>query len=357
LSSFKDAEDEALEEEVEYIPYPYSMTSYGADYTVDGLVKRIQQGDILVPPFQRSFVWSYLQASRFVESLLLGLPVPGVFLSREYGSEKMLVIDGQQRLRTLQFFYDGIFGLPPSDRPFTLKGVQPELEGKTYETLDPEEIRRLNDSIIHATIVKQDKPEKDNSSIYYIFQRLNTGGTQLMPQEIRSCIFQGEFNDLLKELNTNATWRAIYGSPSTRMRDEELILRFFALYYYIDSYARPMNHFLNVYMGNNRHFEVHSKRELTSLFQNTVETAANFIGTSAFKLERGVMSGIFDSVGVGIARRLRNGPITKADIFRAKYEALLGNGKYIEAVTRSTSDERNVHLRIELAIKAFADIP
>jgi len=201
MSSPEDEGD--LDEDVEYIPYQYSITSYGADYTIDGLVRRIQKGDIIVPRFQRSFVWSYLQASRFIESLLLGLPVPGIFFSKEYGSEKLLVIDGQQRLRTLQFFYEGQF--KPTGQVFELKGVQPEFEKKTYETLAVEDRRRLDDSVMHATIVKQDKPEEDNSSIYYIFERLNTGGTLLMPQEIRSSIFQGELNDLLKELNQNAS--------------------------------------------------------------------------------------------------------------------------------------------------------
>ena len=88
-----DSETEAV------MPYKYLITSYGADYTVEVLVKRMRENTILVPAFQRSYVWSHRTASRFIESLLLGLPVPGVFFSREKDSEKLLVIDGQQRLR------------------------------------------------------------------------------------------------------------------------------------------------------------------------------------------------------------------------------------------------------------------
>lgn len=91
------------------VPIRYTITSYGADYPVDGLVKRLADESILVPKFQRGYVWSANQASRFVESLLLGLPVPGIFLSKEKESQKLLVIDGQQRLRTLQYFYEGSF--------------------------------------------------------------------------------------------------------------------------------------------------------------------------------------------------------------------------------------------------------
>src|SRR5206468_12424422 len=134
-------------------PFKYAITSYGADYPVDGLVKRMASGAIFIPSFQRGYVWSLPQASRFIESLLLGLPVPGIFLSKEEQAQKLLVIDGQQRLRTLEYFYDGIFR--PTGRQFALQGVQPQFEGKTYRTLSAEDRRRLDDSILHATIIKQ----------------------------------------------------------------------------------------------------------------------------------------------------------------------------------------------------------
>ena len=84
-------------------------SSYGADYPVDGLVKRINAEDIYIPEFQRGYVWSLNQASRFIESLLLGLPVPGIFVAKDEETKKLLVIDGQQRLKSLQFFYNGMF--------------------------------------------------------------------------------------------------------------------------------------------------------------------------------------------------------------------------------------------------------
>lgn len=104
-----------------------------------------------------------------------------------------MVIDGQQRLKTIQFFKKGIFG--PSGKEFALKNVQKEFQGATYEELSPANKRRLNDSIIHATIIKQDKPtEEAASSVYFIYERLNTSGTLLQPQEIRSAIYHGKLN-------------------------------------------------------------------------------------------------------------------------------------------------------------------
>src|SRR4051812_28510587 len=112
--------DDETELEDEPIEASYSITSYGADYPVDSLIQRVKDGTIFVPGFQRQFVWSQTQASRFIESLLMGLPVPGIFLARETGdTNKSLVIDGQQRLKSLQFFYDGTFGR----RAFELTGI------------------------------------------------------------------------------------------------------------------------------------------------------------------------------------------------------------------------------------------
>src|SRR5258706_15619947 len=108
-----DVEEAADVDTEENYPVEYAISSYGADYPVDGLVKRMSAGSIFIPPFQRSYVWNVYRASRFIESLLLGLPVPAIFLSRDESTQKLLVIDGQQRLRTLQYFYEGVFA--PTD--------------------------------------------------------------------------------------------------------------------------------------------------------------------------------------------------------------------------------------------------
>ena len=229
-------------------PVRYTISSYGADYPVDGLVNRISRGDVYVPEFQRGFVWTAAQASRFIESLLLGLPVPGIFLFKELDTGKLVVVDGQQRLRSLEAFYNGVL----RGREFSLRGVSEEYAGVTCKSLSEEDRRRLDDSIVHATVFQQDDPTDDRSSIYLIFERLNTGGIPLNPQEIRSCVYRGEFNNLLNELINEPNWGEIYGEPSHRRKDQELILRFFALYEQGEAYERPMKGFLNDYMEAKR---------------------------------------------------------------------------------------------------------
>src|SRR5262249_53984864 len=158
--------------------------------------------------------WKKQQADRFIESLLLGLPVPGIFLVKEE-SGRHLVLDGHQRLQTLLRFYSNDW----EGGAFALENVQDRFKNRTYVQLEATDRRRLDDSVIHATIVRQDEPSQDQSSIYLVFERLNSGGTSLHPQEIRVALYHGPFADLLTSLNDHASWRALFGRKSRRLKD------------------------------------------------------------------------------------------------------------------------------------------
>lgn len=349
-------EDEAGEDET--VPAErYDISSFGADYDVEGLVRRLNKGDILIPPFQRQYVWKIKDASRFIESLLLGLPVPGVFLATEPETNKLLVIDGQQRLRTLQFFYGGFFK-PELDekasRNFRLEGVQRHLEGLTYGKL-PEPYRlKLDNSILHATVIKQESPPDDDTSIYHVFERLNSGGRKLMPQEIRSALYHGPLIQTLRELNEFEGWRNIFGRKSDRQKDEELILRFLALRFDAASYRKPMGEFLNIYA--NRH--ARPSEELIKVwrasFLEAVDLIGRVVGRGAFKPARAINAAVFDSVMVGLSRRLEAGSIANKQNVQDAYLALLANRDYSNVTSRATSDETSVGRRLQLATEAFA---
>jgi hypothetical protein len=353
-----DVEDQRTDEgdAVEVQPFRYAISSYGADYPVDGLVKRIRDGAIYVPKFQREFVWDIKDASRFVESLLLGLPVPSIFLSKEWDTGKMLVVDGQQRLLSLRYFYDGIWG--PSGKEFRLKGVQPEFEGRTYSALRDEDRRQLDDAILHAIVFKQDEPSEDESSIYEVFRRLNTGGKKLTPQEVRSAVHHsGRIRDLLYDLNHYPAWREIYGPEDGRMRDQELILRFLALLNEREKYQEPMVNFLNAYMGKNKDLGDKDTAQMTNSFYSAIDLLRNSIGEHAFRPARALNAAVFDSVMVGTATRLAIGPVTNVRAFKESYEKLLTNQSFLDACGRGTASAERVRTRIELAIAAFASVP
>lgn len=350
-------EDNYGDESEEALPYNYSITSYGADYPIDGLVKRIANGDILIPSFQRGFVWSPSKASRFVESLLLGLPVPSIFLSKEPDSQKLLVIDGQQRLRTLQFFYEGLF--KPTGRAgieFALTGLKSHFNNATYQTLSEDDRRRLDDSIMHAIVVHQEQPSKDVSSVYHIFERINTGGVFLTPQEIRAAIYHGAFNNLLKSLNENPDWRAIFGPVNKYMRDQELILRFLALLYNIKRYSQPMKEFLNRFMSARRKLDDRQAAILERAFASTIKSVRDAIGDRAFRPVKVLNAAVFDAVMVGVATRLASRPIANAKELKEEYDALLESADFADVTVTGTTHVSNVRTRVRLAISAFASV-
>jgi hypothetical protein len=208
LNVLDDTEGELLR------PSRFRITSYGADLSVFDLRRRLGN-EILIPaPFQRKFVWTTRQASRFIESILLGLPVPGIFIYLK--DKKQLIVDGQQRLITLDRFLSGIWETRTRKQggkdvqvtvPFQLVDVDPAWEGRQYSTLEKDDRDELENYLIHATIFRQDHPAGRDRSIYEVFERINTGGLRLSSQEIRACVSHGPFVVGLGEAAELPSWR------------------------------------------------------------------------------------------------------------------------------------------------------
>jgi uncharacterized protein with ParB-like and HNH nuclease domain len=335
----------------EHRPITYDIAVASRDFDVFGLVRRLQQDDILVPDFQRGYVWNRRQADRFIESLLLGLPVPGIFLALLPGQSEHLVLDGQQRLRTLQYFYDGVI----DEREFKLRYVERQFEGLTFKSLDDDQRRKLDNTPISATIVRQHEPQ-GHDAIFLIFERINSGGTSLAPQEIRTALFSGKFESLIRQLNDNEAWRAIFGVPSKRMKDQELILRFFALLFDLHGYSRPMKSYLNDFMRANRNLERVGKDELERSFADSIKLIYGAIGRGAFRPQANINAAVFDSVMVGTALRLRRGPLEDAEHFAAAYFQLLSDDEYRWRTGRATADTESVRSRVHKATQAFEPV-
>lgn len=337
-------------------PSRYDITSYGIDFDVDGLVRRINKGDVYIPEFQREFVWKMPESSRFIESLLLGLPVPGIFLAQDQETGKLLVIDGQQRLLSLKYFFDGHFN-PQEDattkRVFKLLKVQDSYIGKTYGSLNEKDRINLENSVIHATVVKQDSPADEDTSIYHIFERLNSGGRKLTSQEIRTAVSHGPFINFLKNLNEYPAWRTIFGPHNDRMRDQELIVRFFAMFECSKQYKKPMNEFLNIYTKNNRNMSDDKIDYLHNLFTKTIDLFIASVATKIFRPARALNVALFESAMVGLANRLENKDEPTPEIVKKAYEELLNNEEFSELISQSTADKSNVDLRLNIAKRIF----
>ncbi|MFT3808087.1 DUF262 domain-containing protein [Arenimonas sp.] len=338
----------------------YAITSFGIDFDVEGMVRRLRKKELYVAEFQRKFVWSQAESSQFIESLLLGLPVPGVFLAREHDSQKLMIIDGQQRLMSLLYFYDGFFRPDESQKSktvFSLSKVQPQFSGRTYETLETDDRLRLDNSVIHATILKQETPvEQEDSSLYYVFGRLNSGGRKVTPQEIRTAIYRGPLIDLVRELNKDKNWRAIFGGMSARLKDEELILRFLAFRDNFDKYERPMEEFINRFCRANRKPSKAFLAGAEGSFRAVCELAKTALGEQAFRPKRSLNAAVFDSIFYGLEKRIAAGPIKNRGALKFAYDQLLKDANYVNATSKATSDETSVIIRLTLAKDAFAKV-
>lgn len=342
---------ESEEEDYESAPPDYSINTYPADFTLEVLHNKWQSGDIEIPPFQREFVWKQVQSSKLIESFLVGLPVPAIFLYTERQSQKFLVIDGQQRLRSIFYFFDGLFGEEEKGKRtvFKLKGLNDDSKynGKGLDDLDDVAQRRLRNSVLRSFIVQQLDPD-DDTSIYHIFERLNTGGTLLANQEIRNCVYRGKFNDLINELNLLSDWRKIVGNrhPDRRKKDVELILRFFSFLSRGD-YRKPMKDYLSRFMRRNQSPSEQAIREFRRLFVDTSAAVANRLGDKPFHIRSGLNSAVFDCVMVSFANNLQSMP----DDLGRRYRRLVRKEGFLKNVNSGTTDDEVVHARFESAEK------
>src|SRR5712692_770654 len=311
------------EEDNESAPPTYEINTYPADFTLEVLHQKWKAGDIEIPQFQRQFVWKQVQASKLIESFLIGLPVPAVFLYTERKSQKFLVIDGQQRLRSIFYFFEGFFGEEQKGKRtiFQLKGLSDKSTylDKKFTDFDEADQRKLWNCVLRSFIVQQLDPN-DDTSIYHIFERLNTGGTLLANQEIRNCVYRGSLNELLHKLNALPAWRSIVGKPhpDSRQKDVELILRFFALLDH-SHYQKPMKDFLSKFMKANREPGQNVLRQFRKLFTTTCTAIVNHLGAKPFHILAGLNSAVFDCVMVSFANNFETIP---QDI-KQRYEGLI----------------------------------
>lgn len=350
----KDIEFERIkseEEDYESAPPTYEINTYPEDFTLEVLHQKWKDGDIEIPRFQRQFVWKQVQASKLIESFLIGLPVPAVFLYTERKSQKFLVIDGQQRLRSVFYFFEGFFGEEQKGKRtvFQLKGLSDDSEylGKGFEDLEEADQRKLRNSVLRSFIVQQLDPN-DDTSIYHIFERLNTGGTFLANQEIRNCVYRGDFNELLHKLNALPAWRSIVGKPDpdSRQKDVELILRFFALLDH-SHYQKPMKDFLSKFMKVNRDIGQNVLLQFRELFEKTSTTIVDHLGGKPFHIRAGLNSAVFDCVMVSVAKNLN---VIPPDL-KQRYKNLRENDDFLKNVSSATTDEEVVHSRFQSAEK------
>lgn len=224
----------------------------GTDWTAETLVKQLEKGSIRLDPiFQRRDAWSENRKSKFIESIILGLPIPQIVLAESQETKgTFVVIDGKQRLLTLQRFA-GI-NLEPDTEPLRLAGltVIEALKGRTLTDLREDAqltkyLSAFENQTIRTVVVRNWQSEK---VLYIIFHRLNTGSVPLSPQELRQALHPGEFLSFAAKYSEQSAGlkKALnLTKPDFRMRDVELLVRYYAYRNFIVNYPGNLKEFLD----------------------------------------------------------------------------------------------------------------
>jgi hypothetical protein len=331
----------------------------------------------LRPEYQRRLVWDDPRRSRFIESLLLNVPIPPVFLY-EKDLSRYEVMDGQQRLNSVVDFYENKFALRDLE-------IWSDLNGLLYEQL-PETLKRgLDRRRISATVLLAERAREDEPSKIdirkLVFERLNTGGIHLRPQELRNCIYPGSFNDLMIDLSADRKFTDIWEIPPhknrvyvhgktaselrknqlyTRMEDCELVLRFFALRdrENIKGSVRSM---LDRCMANKVNASATEIQTLRDDFMNRLNLAAEIFGGSVFryrdakgKLE--LSRTLFDGVMVALDRLWgdRDRILASQQGIVEAVESLLSKESAYEVIIGKPNTAKAVKKRIDLLAKTIA---
>lgn len=340
-------------------PQKYDVMYMPADYTLGELYDMWKRNAITVPEVQRGYVWTPVQASRLIESFMMDLPVPPVFLMMD-SEENALVIDGMQRLLTIFYFFDGWYGKGGNREPsreFRIVGINRdnEIYGKRFEDLPGYIQKELKSQLLRTIQIRQDPPSNDsiNSTVvYHIFERLNAGSTSLYEQEIRNCAYAGKMNDLLHDLNNDEGWRKILGRPypDPRMNDIQLALRCVALFHHGDRYQNPMKDFLSGFMHDMRNPTDDFILQEKERFGNVCRRIVDHLGERPFHSPHGALRApLLDAVFVAFAHNADDVPGDVKD----RFEDLKENPLFKPHSGTSDAAAPAVEKRLEAASKVL----
>jgi hypothetical protein len=357
-------QDEQEDEQIDEVPVKVrKINSEKSDESIYNLCRRHQKGNLdLQPEYQRQKVWDDTKSSRLIESVLLKVPIPVVYLSEE-SDNKYSVIDGQQRLDAFIRFHKN---------ELTLKGltILTDLNGKKFEELSDETQSRFEDAKIHVIeILKESDPDVK----FDIFERLNTGAVPLNAQELRNCIYRGSYNRLINELSEEKDFLSLLGleKPHARMQDRELVLRFFAFYNntYL-KYTSSMKRFLNKEIEQHKNLNEQEEAELRNTFRKSVRLTKKVFGDKAFKRFvagsdkdsngkwENLNKGLFDIIMFGFTNYEDNQIVPKSDMIREKLLLLMTHDEsFINSISGSGTDNKDkTFIRFDIWLHAINEI-
>ncbi len=337
---------------------PSDIVAYNELRSCADLFRMYDNGILEISPdFQRDSVWKAAGQTRFIDSLIKQLPIPSMCFSLDYKTQKWQVIDGLQRMSAIIKFLDNKKDWRLSD----LDDIDRKLAGTKVSSLRdknaPNNVlyQRLENLTLPITVIRCDHSKKSHMEyLFTIFHRLNTGGMKLNNQEIRNCIFSGNFNTLLKELNDLREWRKINRlgdeDDSHRYKYVEIILRFFAFFDDLSIYKGVLSKFLNEYMRKNRNIDEELINQKRTIFERTVNIIEECI---LFEDER-LGSSLLEALLVGVAKNLEHVAPMDNIILRQKFEELRSDHSLSsEFLSGGVAKKEKVEARINASIRIF----
>lgn len=331
------------------------------DFSIREFLTMKNDGELLLQPnYQRNYVATDLIASKLVESILLDVPIPVVYLAEEQDG-CYSVIDGQQRLTSFLSFLEGKF---PDNRPFKLSGLKvlPEINRRLFVDLDSELQKKIRSTTIHSIIIKK---ESNPDIKFEIFERLNTGSTKLNEDEIRNTVYRGKYIDLLAELSENQGFHVLVRKDNfkKRMIYRGMILRFFALSEksYLN-YKSSMKQFSNKELRDNKDLSSSKEKEYRNRFEHCLDLVKVVFGEMAFRRympgengdvgkwgESQINMALYDLQMVGFVNYTKNDVLAKSDLIReGLLDLMINNQQFKELLIWQTSDTDKLKKRFRI---------
>jgi uncharacterized protein with ParB-like and HNH nuclease domain len=359
----------------------YDISASPNDFNIKTLFDFIHSGIVKIPGFQRNYVWDIKRASKLIESIIIGIPIPQIFLFEE-DRNKFIVIDGQQRYMTIYYYmkkrfprgdkrfelrqiFDENAGIPDSilndneyfvDFNLKLSDSKPGTKNKynklNYFTLDDVDKVTFDLRTIRNIIIKQNSPDDGNSVVFEIFNRLNSGGVNLKPQEIRTSLFHSNFYDNLYSINLDPSWRQLtpQKEPDIHMKDIEILLRGFAMLIMKDEYSPSMTKFLNRFSLHIKKFPQENIQYLNQLFNTFVQYCHN-LDTKLFFNKSGRFNiSVYESIFYALCKdAFSRKDLLIRQVGIDKINDLKEDPVFIEYTQSNTASFNNVTKRLDLA--------
>lgn len=350
----------------EEITKPFNPNEIDVDIStvnLGSLIDQLENDEIdLQPDFQRvTDVWDNVKKSRLIESILLGLPLPSFYFSENPVSQKLSIIDGLQRICAIRDF------VLEKENPLKLEGLQflKNFDGFTFSQLARPEVKRIKSLKITMNTLRKGTPLDVK---YIIFQRVNTAGVPLTPQEMRHALNQGPAAIFIKELADMESFKKAtnYSVESKRMQDRDFVNRFIAFFIGYQDYMGDLDMFLNDKMGELNKMTSEQRDDIRVSFDKAMKCCYEIFKKDTFRKRykqedrrKPISKSVYDTLSVNIAwlsdeeRKLL---LKNTEAFKAGMIRLFNDKKFDFSITTGTGKKYNVEQRFTMVKSLIKEI-